>query len=1146
MKFFPAATARFSTPAAIGFLFACVPAVTSLSAEGLEWIAATDTEIEIHLDTGLDGDVRLLEIEPYDSLNPTRGLTSERPETMSLSFSREGFLRMTFVDSDPFDPQIDFPEYRVNADFVGQLSMRVRASRRGGGEPMPIRVSAGTDFADFSLPVDGEWHVLRANMDSASWEGMKTLRILPAQGQDFAANADAVLDIDWVAVTYRDDFSGGRNRTGWDVFIDLGVPENSWSGPAQSKIVLPRYDGPRDRLYSKYLLLETAANEQIGAARYVTDLSGLSYQSDSTQGWASINTNNGMLDPSAEGGVLIAHYETPSGVWDPGLRASAEARANVDLAREFAMRYRIRGYSGSESLVPLAVFGFPEDGSGHARFDGEGPADGEWHVYRATLDSSATANPWQGNVRLRLDMPNGQPALFPAADFQDAVLEIDWVALSDDPLFTPGQPVGEGGRVWTFSTDRTRPLRTPAGLKGLSGSDFDDKIDLGIQVNKMNFIHRNALSLDLNPSVSRSVDEFEIGINHNFIANNLRNRAKLLYDNQAVNHIIFLNALQDYWLDEGTENQRFNPLRNVLTSNDSPNSFSVAHNVMDPVGLAHYRGALEYLGEFFSDPSGDNGEIFRFTIGNEVDSHWFWYNVGDIELDELIDIYLVACRIADLALRSRHPDIRIKLSFTHHWDGMNQAGPLRAGKPKEILDRFAERARAEGDFPWALNIHPYPENLRDQEFWNDTTATDDFDTRRITFKNLQVIRRYLQREAMLFQGNVRPITLGEQGFDVVEDGNESKENVQAAALAYSFKIVEQIPDIEAYLYHRQTDHPNENNLLFGLWAGNPDEPDVHQSYRKRPSWYVMRDYGTPNESATLDPYLAFLPIANWGEINLADIRLHYTFEEVNHDIFTHNMESYQTANGVFSGTVQHGDPQIINHNVNTYGDGQESARVRIKTEQAGDWQFFWRRAGDAGFAEARSVKFPVEAGAAFGTYYFDLSSHPDWAGNNIVSWRLDPAGSATSYDFEIDYMIFEPAMREIDSEVSYAAWIAEFDLPEADSHPLAIPAGDGVSNLLKYALNLTPTVPSTGALPVANLDPDGNLVITAIVRSDDADLNVIAEASVDLVDWTLEVIELENVDQTGVPPGFTRRIWQASPAVANDGRMFLRIKVDLL
>ena len=62
------------------------------------------------------------------------------------------------------------------------------------------------------------------------------------------------------------------------------------------------------------------------------------------------------------------------------------------------------------------------------------------------------------------------------------------------------------------------------------------------------------------------------------------------------------------------------------------------------------------------------------------------------------------------------------------------AAPYREGEPtryyagREILDRLAALGRDEGDFDWHVAQHPYPEDLFEPDFWNDTTATGDFDT----------------------------------------------------------------------------------------------------------------------------------------------------------------------------------------------------------------------------------------------------------------------------------------------------------------------------------------------------------------------------------------------------------------------------------
>ncbi len=767
-------------------------AVGGAFSDGMNLIHVTDSEVGIHLDAAVAGNVSVLEINPFDTLNPMRDLTENSPDSQHLDLSNEGYLRMTFLNGALFDPQITFTEHPVSADYVSQFSMRVRVSGTQNGTDMPFRLfvyNTGIDWVDFSVPADGAWHILRADLDTlgASWYGTQFLRLDPAEGQSFAPNQSAVVDIDWLAVTYKSDFSGDRNYTGKDVFIDLGVPESSWSGTAQSLITLPRYDGPRDRLFSKYILTDGGTN-QIGDARYVTDLSGLSYQTDTGDNWT---TAGGLLNPVSSGGIATLEYEDPFSTWDPRMQVGGSDLVDFDVAKEFSIKYRIQDYQGSETNMPFGLFGFPS-GGGMAYFTDWLIPDGEWHVYRTTLNDAA----WHGDVLLRLDPPDNAPATYPASDFVGATLELDWIAVSDDALFTPAAPLCNGGRLWAFSKDRTQPLMKPVRLSGLSGDVKEDFIDLDCGSQKMAYLQSSLMDLGLNPAVVHPVDEFSIGINQGMV-DYYAGLNKYFTDRNVASYVVDLNSMQGYWLDEGTADQRFNPLRNHLTIASPPNAFSVAHNVMDPMGIAHYRGVLEYFGATCSNPSGNGGELYGFIIGNEVDAHYDWYNLGDIEIEKVVDIYLTVCRIADLSLRKVNPNFRVYPSFTHFWNKAPTSNALRSGKTKDFVDLFAAKAKAEGDFPWGLCIHPYSVDLLNPAFWSESGPTDDFNTQYITFKNLQVARRYLQQSTMLYHGQARPIILGEQGFHVPTDGNSYHENRQAAALAYSLKITEQVPGVEA-------------------------------------------------------------------------------------------------------------------------------------------------------------------------------------------------------------------------------------------------------------------------------------------------------------------------------------------------------------
>ena len=48
-----------------------------------------------------------------------------------------------------------------------------------------------------------------------------------------------------------------------------------------------------------------------------------------------------------------------------------------------------------------------------------------------------------------------------------------------------------------------------------------------------------------------------------------------------------------------------------------------------------------------------------------------------------------------------------------------------------------------GDVDWNVAFHPYPENLFEPRTWLDQSATASDDTPRITFKNIELLPRFL-------------------------------------------------------------------------------------------------------------------------------------------------------------------------------------------------------------------------------------------------------------------------------------------------------------------------------------------------------------------------------------------------------------------
>jgi len=170
-------------------------------------------------------------------------------------------------------------------------------------------------------------------------------------------------------------------------------------------------------------------------------------------------------------------------------------------------------------------------------------------------------------------------------------------------------------------------------------------------------------------------------------------------------------------------------------------------------------------------------------------------------------------------------------------------------------------------------------------------------------------------------------------------------------------------------------------------------------------------------------------------------------------------------------------------------------------------------------------------------------------GNNTASYSL-PEGSvvvARDYTLVVEASDGVNKSREsfqlsiIDNNDSLLeAWFAKHGLSEAD--PVADSDGDGLSNLLEYALNLDPNVYSLQGLPVIGYEEvDGKpyLTLTAIVR-EDSELSYSAQ-SAPTPDFSSITI-IENPTEVSLGNGFKQLKWVDSVEL-NQGR-FMRLHVE--
>jgi hypothetical protein len=421
------------------------------------------------------------------------------------------------------------------------------------------------------------------------------------------------------------------------------------------------------------------------------------------------------------------------------------------------------------------------------------------------------------------------------------------------------QPIGAPQFVSDFSglPVREHSLQRPKGKKGLACIvDDEDLSALGAEWAAQNIDIGGLVDWqNPNPELSFEFEGRRVGLGAGAVA-----RLDRAMKSKADRGVAVVGILLNYVHHRTPRNsQMVHPRTDPATVPMGPAAFNTA----SAEGMFLYRAITRWIVDRYTDPAAPHGRLTGLVIGNELQSHWLWYHLGEAEEDYVLDEYFAAVRAADLCARSVPRDFRVYLSLEHHWTLRGHAeDALCEIAGVTILRGINERAKRSGDFPWNLAFHPYPENLFDPRFWKDATAPLRLDAPRVTFQNLEVLTGFLRQPEFLWDGKPRHIALTEQGFHCRKD--EKGEAMQAAAYAYAWKRINAIPEIESFIYHRHVDYPGEGGLNLGLReceGGNPNGMG-----RKRPIWDVFQKAGTPEEDSAFAFALPMVGRNDWMNV----------------------------------------------------------------------------------------------------------------------------------------------------------------------------------------------------------------------------------------------------------------------------------------
>ena len=421
-----------------------------------------------------------------------------------------------------------------------------------------------------------------------------------------------------------------------------------------------------------------------------------------------------------------------------------------------------------------------------------------------------------------------------------------------------------------FEPANTSEYPVAVNKKGLQVQMTDDAESLGVQHAGINV---DLAEIMFNTKTSDADIVFESGGDEYYFdsaaVNALDTQIKAVSDNGTLVNLIVLVYRHD---DE--PNSAANILIHPDASREAGAGPVFGFNTVTEEGIRYMTAAMEFIASRWSHTDERFGKVVGFIVGNEVDAQWAWSNSGEKTVDEFLDDYARALRIMSLASRNFYSEARTYTSLTHAWTvgaGSNPdpANPTRFYAAKDVLDKLNTISKTTGDFPWFVAQHPYPQDLFKPDFWNDTRATDALDTELITFKNLQVLPRYLASEELLYEEEPRRIILSEQGCNTPGEGDSltlEAEKLQAACYAYAYYKIRFLPSIDNFILHRHVDHRVEGGLNLGLWAADYSTDFPAAPLRQKYIYDVFKYIDTERSLEVTEFAKDIIGIDDWSDV----------------------------------------------------------------------------------------------------------------------------------------------------------------------------------------------------------------------------------------------------------------------------------------
>lgn len=390
--------------------------------------------------------------------------------------------------------------------------------------------------------------------------------------------------------------------------------------------------------------------------------------------------------------------------------------------------------------------------------------------------------------------------------------------------------------------ENTEAYPTKSSKKGLGLQMFSDAQQLGVAHTVIN-----------------------VAINEYMLGENSDNAQSFIYNGRTFyinkNKLRVLDHSVKTYTDAGM-NVYFNIILTAPKADDHENIKSLyfegisadakrfAINTESENAMSFFRAFMDYITARYTQSDHAYGFVPAVILGFEVNSNRVWNNSGLTDLESYVSSYCAAFRIAYTAMSSHYSEGRVYLSLANNFcvalgDNAAVPGALCDYPAKDFLNLFAEKIKASGDIPWGLSINPYASDTALTDYWNDTQASDSFETPYITMKNINTLTRYMSEEQFLYNSEPRSIIIGEFGISGDPGTNDSM-TMQAAAYALAYYTADQNEDIDAFIYHGHVDHSGETRY-YGLWTN--ESGSVSEPAAKKPIYNVFSLIDTEQSEA---------------------------------------------------------------------------------------------------------------------------------------------------------------------------------------------------------------------------------------------------------------------------------------------------------